>query len=402
MGQQSGSNSSGIRRFNERLILTMLSKHGPLSKTELSEVTELTKQAVVRIVDILHEKGLVILKSKRVTGKGRPSELYALNTKGAYSIGVMIGRREVKIVLMDIGGNIVDEAIESYGYPEPHDLVVFITRHVPNFLGQLNNAQRQRLKGLGVAMPWFLGRWSDGKEMPVDVAQKWESFDIKKELEDELNMPIYVSNDCTSAAAAELLFGQGKKCSSYLYIYIDSFIGGGLVLKGNVEAGVHANSAALASYPVSPSNSPSLPASKRSSEILLNRASLMSLIDYLNFKGYEVDNLVDLQRGLDADNFVFDEWLNDCSQAIAELIVGSNTLLDYNAVIIDVNITGPFLSNLTEKTEIFVKELLERDIYEPQIIKGDLGKRAIMMGAAILPFYSNFAADKSVLFKANT
>ena len=100
--EQTGSNASGIRRYNERLILTMLSKFGPQSQTELAKLTNLTSQAVMRILNELSDQELVFLESQRVKGKGRPSKVYKLNPKGAYSLGVMVGRREIKMVLMDI------------------------------------------------------------------------------------------------------------------------------------------------------------------------------------------------------------------------------------------------------------------------------------------------------------
>ncbi len=399
MGQQKGSNSSGIRRFNERLILSMLSKHGASSKTELAKLTNLTTQAVMRIVNDLFEQNLILLESKRVSGKGRPSEMYTLNPNGAYSIGVMVGRREIKIVLMDIAGHIISKMQESYNYPDPYRIVEVIVDNLPHLVANISDDKQERIKGLGVAMPWFLGRWSDGQEMPKEIAVIWETFNLKEQLEDRLHYDIQVSNDCTAASAAELLFGQGKNINNYLYVYIDSFIGGGLVLKGNVETGIHANSAAIASYPVSYSKSPSLPTPKRPFEILLNRASLMSLIDYLTLRNYDVSNIVQLQQGLNTDAFEFDEWIEDCSHALAELVVGASAILDYEAVIIDINLNGTLLDKIISKTKLFVDEFIERDIFPPRIVKGALGKDAIMVGGAILPFYSNFIADKSVLFK---
>lgn len=399
--QQKGSNSSGIRRFNERLILSMLSKHGASSKTELAQYTNLTTQAVMRIVNDLFGQGLILLQSKRITGKGRPSEMYTLNPQGAYSIGVMVGRRELKIVLMDIAGRIISKMQESYNYPEPTRLVQTIVDNIPHIVANLDQESQKKITGMGVAMPWFLGRWSDGKEMPKDVAAVWESFDLLDELQQKLDYDIQISNDCTSAAAAELLFGRGKNVNNYLYVYIDSFIGGGLVLKGNVETGAHANSAAIASYPVSHSKSPSLSKPETPFEILLNRASLMSLIDFLKFKQYDVNNIDQLQQGINLNQFEFDEWIDDCSHALAELAIGASALLDYEALIIDMNLNGSLLDKIIQKTDYYIAKFIERDIHRPRLLKGVLGKNAIMVGGAILPFYSNFIADKSVLFKSD-
>ena len=46
-----------------------------------------------------------------------------------------------------------------------------------------------------------------------------------------------VSNDATAACAAEYLFGHGTRCRELLYVFIAWFIGGGVVLDGNLFPG---------------------------------------------------------------------------------------------------------------------------------------------------------------------
>jgi len=42
-----------------------------------------------------------------------------------------------------------------------------------------------------------------------------------------------------------------------------------------------------------------------------------------------------------------------------------------------------------------------KDIFVPAIIPGQLGPDAIAVGGGILPFYSSFGADKTVLLKGS-
>ena len=396
---QKGSNASGIRRYNERLILTMLSKFGAQSQTELAKLTNLSTQAVMRILNELAAQELVFLESKRVDGKGRPSKLYKINPKGAYSLGVMVGRREIKMVLMDIGGRIIAEMNESYLYPEPNTLITMIVQNTEHLVNNLAPELHSKILGLGVAKPWYLGRWSDGQEMPKAIADIWESFDFYTELSKQVQYELSVANDCSAAAAAELIFGKGHKYSDYLYIYIDSFVGGGLVLKGNLEVGARGNAVALASFPVKYSQSPSLSKPNHPFEIMLNRASLMSLIDYLNHKGHEIENLSQLQLEINRETLEFDEWIEDCANALIQVSLSASVLLDLEAIIIDINLSGNLLDILVEKVQTGLQELSERDIYVPTVTKGVLNRNAIVIGGAILPFYAHYIADKSVLFK---
>ncbi|HUI71924.1 MAG TPA: ROK family protein [Spirochaetia bacterium] len=56
-------------------------------------------------------------------------------------------------------------------------------------------------------------------------------------LEQALGVPAFSENDATSAAAGELVFGAGRKFSSFLLITLGTAIGGGLVLGGKVYRG---------------------------------------------------------------------------------------------------------------------------------------------------------------------
>ena len=85
---RSGSNQIGVKQFNERLILDIISKGGQLSKAEITRITGLSAQTVTTIVNRLIKEGLV-RKGEIVKGKiGQPSTLIELDNNGANAIGI--------------------------------------------------------------------------------------------------------------------------------------------------------------------------------------------------------------------------------------------------------------------------------------------------------------------------
>ena len=114
-----GSNSSGLRRYNERAVLTALRKMESASKSDLARATNLTPQAITRIVDSLDNTGLVAKGGRRLGNIGQPSTMYVINPKGAYSIGVKVGRQDIELLLMDFGGAILEKLWHKFDYPEP-------------------------------------------------------------------------------------------------------------------------------------------------------------------------------------------------------------------------------------------------------------------------------------------
>ena len=72
-GLARGTTQSGVRLYNERLVLSLIRKHGSLPKAEIAKLTGLSAQTVSVIVRQLEADGLV-LKEKPQRGKVRSEE----------------------------------------------------------------------------------------------------------------------------------------------------------------------------------------------------------------------------------------------------------------------------------------------------------------------------------------
>src|SRR5690606_9344478 len=107
-------------------------------------------------------------------------------------------------------GKILAQSTTSYDSVTPAELLDIIQRGADALWDQLNEQQQSRFVGVGIAMPWFMGKWSAQKEMTEDIAALWDDIDFANELQSRLKHPIFFENDCSAAAAAELYFGSGK------------------------------------------------------------------------------------------------------------------------------------------------------------------------------------------------
>ena len=78
----------------------------------------------------------------------------------------------------------------------------------------------------------------------------WRSFSIEDELARLSPFPVTLCNDATSACAAELFFGDAWRRRDFLYFFVGTFIGGGLVIDGALFPGRTGNAAAVGSMPI--------------------------------------------------------------------------------------------------------------------------------------------------------
>src|SRR5690606_23077600 len=105
-GLGKGTRQSGVRVYNERLVLSLIRQLGALPKAAIARSTGLSPPTVSAIVGQLEADGLLIRNAPQRGRVGQPSVPVSLNPDGAFSVGVKIGRRRCDVVLMDFVGGV--------------------------------------------------------------------------------------------------------------------------------------------------------------------------------------------------------------------------------------------------------------------------------------------------------
>ncbi|MDR3475079.1 MAG: ROK family transcriptional regulator [Devosia sp.] len=397
--QRKGSNSVHVRNYNERVVLETLRRYGEGSKAELARSANLTPQAVAGIVDALVDAGLVEPKGKRFGQVGQPSIIYGPVLDGAFSIGLHIGRRSLDAVLVDFAGQIRASETHEYEFPEPDSVLSLAISCIRRFMDALPETTKDRVIGVGLAMPYFLGGWKSEQNVSEAVAGAWQAFDLKAKLAAASGLSIHLENDASAAAVAELVHGAGRNYKNFIYFFMNTFIGGGLVLDGSLSTGAHGNSGAFGPYPVTPSRLSTVPPPAGPFEILLRRASVAVLIRHLRACGVEIGKLKDLEFLPESAQPFVDEWQEDCADALAQAIVGSIAVIDVDAVIIDSILPAALLNSTVASVVRRFNEIVPDGLIRPAIVVGSIGAKAVAIGGAILPVYDMFAPDSSVLLK---
>ena len=137
-GTGRGSKQTDVRAHNERLLLSLVRRNGTLSKAEIARMTGLSAQAISVIIRKLEDDGL-LRRGKVQRGRvGQPSTPMALDSEGALSFGVKIGRRSVEIVLIDFVGRVRRTLRETYRWPMPDAIVTFLKRSLTTLMDELS------------------------------------------------------------------------------------------------------------------------------------------------------------------------------------------------------------------------------------------------------------------------
>jgi len=231
-----GANQSGVRAHNERLVLSVLRRHGSQSKADIARMTGLSAQTITVIIRNLEAVEL-LRREDPVKGRvGQPSIPMTLNAAGAYSIGLRIGRRGADLTLMDFLGEMQEQIVRRYPYPTPDKILEFVRDEIAPLTNGLSEIQRGRIIGMGVGAPFELWQWLDQLNAPKEEMAAWRDFDIARELERVTGLKVLVENDASCACLPEQMLGHGRQLKDFAYFFIGSFIGGGIVLNHSAHA----------------------------------------------------------------------------------------------------------------------------------------------------------------------
>ena len=382
-----GTNQSGMRAQNERLVLSLVRQHGALAKSDIARITGLSAQTVSVIMRALEQDGL-LLRGQPVRGRiGQPSVPMSIAPDGAYFVGLKIGRRSADLTLVNFVGRVLATQRQVYRYPTPDAVVAFVARALPIIAAALPAENRHRISGMGVAMPFQLWNWVQFIGAPQAEMDAWRDRDIQAELVKATGLPVYVQNDATSACGAELVFGTGERPKDFLYFYFGYFIGGGLVLNGQLFLGRSGNAAGVGPMPV--------PGADGQMRRLLTVASMSVLAETMQAAGEPSDHLWEQPDYWQVSDQILSDWMDGAAEGLASAAFSAATLIEIEAVLIDGWMPVAIRAEITRRTRLALHRLDLSGIEPPVIREGTIGAAARSLGAAAIPLSQRYLIDQN-------
>jgi predicted NBD/HSP70 family sugar kinase len=224
-----------LRSMNERSIVELLRRHGPMSRAQVSRDTGLSKPTVSLALASLDAAGLVREFGFSTGNKGPGALLYEINPRAGWIVGIDVGRRWVRAAIADITGAIVARRDERAS-----------VRSARSLIGQIGRVAHELASEAGV-------RWRDVAQATigspgvfdparglVEMAPNlpgWGRHGIVEAVRDELGTRVTFENDVNLAALGELARGHGQALTNFVYLWAGTGIGIGIVIDRRLYRG---------------------------------------------------------------------------------------------------------------------------------------------------------------------
>lgn len=217
-------------------ILEVIRKNGPISRTDISKITELNIVTVSNYVNHYIKKGLVVEGELDESTGGRKPVLVELNPKAGYIVGVGLNMLSVVGVLVDLEINVIAE-MKKERIPENSEAVIENMVTMASEIIEKAEIDHNKIVGVGVGVPGIIDERGRTIRWPQSLGEKDLSvcLSIKDTFEKRLNIPTFVENDANAAVLGEKWLGLDRDVRHMLYMF--SGVGCGILINGEIYRG---------------------------------------------------------------------------------------------------------------------------------------------------------------------
>lgn len=380
--------------FNLTVILDAIRRTpGGLSRVELAQIVGLSPQTISNISRRLLDQQLIVEAGKEGSGPGKPRTILRLNPSGMYAVGVHLDPAVITFVVLDLVGDVVKHSrIATPGGSNPSTVIDTIAEQIGRIIED-SGVDPDKIAGLGVAAPGPIDL-DQGTVVDPPLLLGWHRVPLRDALAEATGLETLVDKDVTGAAVAETWAGGASGAGSFIFMYMGTGIGCGIVLNDEVVRGTSGNAGEIGHIVVDPGGRQcdcGLRGCVKSScipQVLVAEAEEQGVLDdsRQNSDGPAVqESFALLCDAADAGNKRAVEIIDRSAVLVARAVAVVTNTLDVERVVFG----GPFWGRLAERYLDRIPALLDensaaRKIHSVDVVGTGVGEDVGAIGAACL------------------
>jgi predicted NBD/HSP70 family sugar kinase len=217
----------------KKKILRQIYFSSSIACSELSWKIKKSLPLTTKLVNELISDGYVLETGFAPSTGGRKPVMYSLKPDVLYIVSVALDQFVARIVIMDLHNRFASpiEKFELPLYKNPQALNI-LTDKIDHVIARAG-IPKDRIAGIGIGMPGFV----DVKKGINYSFLKLTGKGLAEHMTERLSIPVFIDNDSSLIALAELRFGMAKAKKNAMVINIGWGIGLGMILNAELFRG---------------------------------------------------------------------------------------------------------------------------------------------------------------------
>ncbi|MDD5623041.1 MAG: ROK family transcriptional regulator [Actinomycetota bacterium] len=231
-------NNISLKEINKKNILKIVIDVGQISRIDISRQLKISRPTTSAYIGELIEEGLVeeIGKSDSTSSGGKKAVLLQFRVRAGYILGVMIGVKNIRIALTDLGSNIIEIIkIPTEEWLGPDAVIDKLVKNIKEIIKK-SRINKEEIIGVGIGATGLV----DSKKGLVIFSPNlngWNNIKLKEIIERKIGLPAFIENECRVQAIAEKKYGLAKNIKNFVCVETGTGIGTGVFIDNRLVSG---------------------------------------------------------------------------------------------------------------------------------------------------------------------
>jgi predicted NBD/HSP70 family sugar kinase len=251
-----------LRAINERSLLELIRRDGAMSRAEAARRSGLSKPTVSQALLGLEDAGLVHQAGRSRGPKGPGAVVYSLNPESGWVVGIDVGSHWVRAALADIAGTV--RARRDERTHRSSTATVAQISGLAHSLASERGIDWSQVTHATVGLPGVLDPSRTHLALSPNLPGGKQG--LVEAIRAELGAKVSFDNDVNLAALGERARGVGRGTDSFVFLWVGTGIGLGIIVDGQLYRGASGAAGEIAYLPVGPGD-PHDPAYRRRGQL---------------------------------------------------------------------------------------------------------------------------------------
>ncbi len=221
--------------YNRAVVLNTIRKRGPVSRTQIRELTGIRLASITELVRELEAGGMVCQAGTQEAGRGRKQVLLRLNPSRGHVIGVEFDADHLIAVGADLEARAVGQVRRDFRQtPDRQAILAAMVDSIEEIVCHVGG--QENILGIGVADPGLIDS-KQGVSIFSSTILDWRDVPLRRILHERFACPIALEENTRAKALYENRYGLGRDVQSLMFIDFGPGIGCGIVVGGELHRG---------------------------------------------------------------------------------------------------------------------------------------------------------------------